>query len=78
MNVQLIGKRVLEFRNNLKLTQPELAALAGVHRNTVWDLENGRAHTIQIDTLEKVATALGVDVVALVQGATVKPSEVQK
>lgn len=71
MNARLIGDRIKLYRSNLGWSQEHLAEAADVHTNTVKNIEAGQL-TTQIDTLDKIAQALGVDLVALVQGASTK------
>ena len=57
--------------------QKELSALAGVRQSTISDIEQGRASP-RVDTLEKLAKALGVTLVQLVGGSDhVYPAETE-
>jgi transcriptional regulator with XRE-family HTH domain len=53
--------RVRELRLALGLSQAELAARARTRRATVSRLENSRVTAIDLDILEKLADALGVE-----------------
>ena len=53
--------RVRELREALGLTQAELAERAGVRRATVNRIENARVTAIDLEVLEKLADALGVE-----------------
>lgn len=53
--------RLRELREAKGITQGALAGLAGVRRATVNRIENARVKAIDLDVLEKLATALGVD-----------------
>lgn len=53
--------RVRELREALGLTQAELAERAGVRRATVNRIENARVTAIDLEVLEKIANALGVE-----------------
>ena len=53
--------RVRELREALGLTQAELAERAGVRRATVNRIENARVTAIDLEVLEKIADALGVE-----------------
>lgn len=53
--------RVRELREALGLTQAELAERAGVRRATVNRIENARVTAIDLEVLEKLATALRVE-----------------
>ncbi len=55
----LIGKRVRELRNNLGISQEELADLAGLDRTYITSVECGRRN-ISIVNIEKLAKALDV------------------
>lgn len=51
------GRHISAARELLKITQDELAAAAGVSRQSVLNLENGK-HTTRSTTLEKIRWAL--------------------
>jgi DNA-binding XRE family transcriptional regulator len=53
--------RVRELREALGLTQAELAERAGVRRATVNRIENAHVTAIDLDVLEKLGDALGVE-----------------
>lgn len=48
-------------RKKAKLTQAELAKLAGVGKTVVWDLENGK-ESVRWDTLQKIFRILNITV----------------
>ncbi len=48
------------------LSQEELAARAGLHRNYIGNVERNEKN-ISIDSIERIATVLGVDVVDLLK-----------
>ncbi len=54
-----VGRKVRELRKARGLLQQELADRAGVSRQTVVNLENGR-HVPETATLAKIAKGLGV------------------
>lgn len=56
---QIIGKRVKELRNNLCISQEELADMAGLDRTYITSVECGRRN-ISIVNIEKLAIALKV------------------
>ena len=60
---QRIGARVLIFRTRLKLSANDLALRSGVHRNTIYRMENGQ--NCSIENLYRVAVALDVDLASL-------------
>ncbi|HIU82192.1 MAG TPA: helix-turn-helix transcriptional regulator [Candidatus Ornithoclostridium faecavium] len=55
----LVGKRVKELRNNMGISQEELADLAGLDRTYITSVECGRRN-ISIVNIEKLAKALKV------------------
>lgn len=59
--------RLKEIRESKGLTQAELADKAGVRRATVSDIETGKTTRIDLDTMEKLANALGVDAALLIE-----------
>lgn len=62
-----IGQRIREARRAIGLTQLELATATGIRRPNVARLERG-GNTPTIETLQRVASALGVPLTALVSG----------
>lgn len=52
---------IKERRKTLRVTQPQLAELAGVSVNTLYKIERGQANPT-LDTLEKIANILGMEV----------------
>ena len=57
--------RLREVREEVGLTQGELAERAGVSRGTISLIEGGRISCVKTDTLVKLADALGKRVDAL-------------
>lgn len=55
----LVGKRVKEIRNNLGISQEELAYRAELDRTYITSVECGKRN-ISIVNIEKLATALNV------------------
>ncbi len=55
----LVGKRIKELRNNLKISQEELADIAELDRTYITSIECGKRN-ISIVNIEKLATALKV------------------
>lgn len=55
------GREIRERRKGLGLTQDEVAAVVGVNRRVVGELERGKP-TVQLDIALRVAQALGLDV----------------
>lgn len=55
----LVGKRIRELRNNLHISQENLADLAGLDRTYITSVERGNRN-ISIVNLEKISTALNI------------------
>ena len=56
-----IGEQIRERRKVLRVTQPDLAEMAGISINTIYKIERGQANpTVQI--LNKIAEILGMEV----------------
>jgi len=66
-----LGKRLRELREKRGMSQEVLAALAGLNRNYVNQVEAGRRN-ISIVNLVKLAEALGIDVTSVVRGISNK------
>lgn len=60
-----MGYRIKYLRDELKMTQEELAEKSGVSRGTICGLENDENRIVTTKTLLKIAKALGVTVDAL-------------
>ena len=54
-----IGKIIIFHRKKSKLTQKQLADLAGVGKTVVFDIEKGK-ETIQLNSLLKVLSVLNI------------------
>jgi y4mF family transcriptional regulator len=56
-----IGKQIKERRKVLRITQPDLAEMAGISINTLYKIERGQANpTIQM--VNKIAEILGMEI----------------
>lgn len=53
-----MGYKIKEFRNEIKMSQDELAKKSGVSRTIISGLESGTLTTTTTDTLLKIAKAL--------------------
>ena len=61
MTSKKIGKQIKERRKLLRITQPDLAEMAGISINTLYKIERGQANpTIQI--VNKIAEILGMEI----------------
>jgi transcriptional regulator with XRE-family HTH domain len=57
----IFGENVRHYRQNLSLSQEQLAVAAGVDRKTINRIEQG-VHSARLDNVWLIAEALGVDV----------------
>jgi transcriptional regulator with XRE-family HTH domain len=73
--IDVVSGRVRQRRSDRRLSLDQLAALAGVSKGMLVQIESGRANP-SIATLCKVAAALGASVADLVQLSGQHPAEV--
>ena len=59
MTSKQIGKTAIFHRKKSKLTQKQLADLAGVGKTVVFDIEKGK-ETVQINSILKVLSVLNI------------------
>ena len=59
-----LGQRVKEFRLSLNMSQTELAERARIRQPLVSKMERGRGNPT-LDSIERIATALGVNAIQL-------------
>ena len=62
-----IGKNIKRLRNEQDISQDRLSKLADLSLNTVVTVESGANENPTIDTLTKIANALGVGVDDLIK-----------
>lgn len=62
MNASNIREKIKKHRNKLGISQDRLSKLADVTYNTIIKIESGSNKNPTIDTLTKIARALGVSV----------------
>lgn len=55
-----IGEAIKKRRKELKVTQPDLADLAGISTNTLYKLERGQGNP-SLQVVTKVADVLGME-----------------
>ncbi len=60
MVVLEIGKSIKERRKTLRLTQPNLAEMAGISKNTLYKIERGQANPT-LNVLIKIVELLGME-----------------
>lgn len=65
-----IGTKIKFERMKLNLSQDDLAQLSGLSKNTVWKIECGKV-SATIDSLEKIAKALKIDLADIVNATKV-------
>ncbi|MBU1472641.1 helix-turn-helix domain-containing protein [Patescibacteria group bacterium] len=65
--ISLIGKNLKKLRKQKSLSQDRLSKLADISYNTVIKLESGGITNPTIETLQKMAKALGVSVDELIK-----------
>ena len=71
LNSDLIGARIKEIRKRKKLSQEKLAEMVCMNHRSIVRLENSYSKP-SIETLEKIAAALGVSVIDFFETETVK------
>ncbi len=57
-----IGKNIKKYREKLGISQDKLSKLAGMTFHTITKIESGATPDPRIETVKKIATALGVSV----------------
>lgn len=80
MDRQAVAQRFAEnlssHRQRAGLTQEALASLAEIHRTQVSELLRGK-QLPRVDTLVKLAGALGIEPVQLLEGISFEPTDAQ-
>ena len=71
LNLDLIGARIKEIRKRKKISQEKLAEMVCMNHRSIVRLENSYSKP-SIETLEKIAAALGVRVIDFLETETVK------
>lgn len=66
---QIFGDRLRTERNNIGVSQMDLAELSGIHFTNLARIERGEANP-SLHTIVRIASALGTDPANLVQGLT--------
>lgn len=63
---ETLPERVRDIRTKAGITQAELAAAAGIDRANIVNIERKRRTNVRLHILERIAIALGVDVLDLI------------
>ena len=63
-----LGERIFNIRQAKKLTQQGLAKSSGVDATIISCIENDKRTNLQMDTITRLATGLGVTVSTLCDG----------
>lgn len=66
MLVSEVGKQIKERRDTLGITQPDLAEMAGISKNTLYKIETGQANPT-LKVLNKIAVILGMELTMTVK-----------
>lgn len=64
--IRTLSENILKLRNNLGLSQEELAFKSGLHRTYIGAVERGERN-ITLSSLELIANALNVKLVVLLE-----------
>jgi transcriptional regulator with XRE-family HTH domain len=67
MESKSIGQKVRQARKKTKLSQDKLARLADVAYNTIVKIESGENPNPTVETIKKIANALGVEIGDLIK-----------
>ena len=66
--VEIDGTKLRRLRESRILSLRELEELSGVHRNTLWRIEDGQRKRTHPATIRKLAAALSVEPTELLKG----------
>ena len=62
MNLYELGNRIKTLRKEQKMTQEELASLAGISRVTLGKIERGHFGSVSVKTLDLIISTLGYEI----------------
>ncbi len=62
-----IGKNIKKYRKKLGISQDKLSKLAGITLHTITKIESGTTPNPRIETVKKIADALGVSIEELLK-----------
>ena len=65
--ISIVARNIKRHRQEKGLSQDKLSRLADVSHATIIKIESGGLHSPTIDTVQKIAKALGVDVDNLIK-----------
>ena len=60
--ISTIAKNIKKYRNKMGISQDKLSKLAGITLHTITKIESGATPDPRIETIKKIADALGVSV----------------
>ena len=66
--VPTLGQRITQLREAKKMSIADLATAMGTGYQSVWDWENDRRKTVELDTLFKLAKGLSTTIDLLLEG----------
>ena len=65
--ISIIAKNIKKYRTKLGISQDKLSKLAGITLHTITKIESGATPDPRIETVKKIADALGVIVDDLIK-----------
>lgn len=68
---QTVGRRLLEYRKSVGLTQEALAEILGVHRTYLGGIERGERN-LTLKSVERIAARIGQEPMLLLEQADEK------
>ena len=60
--ISIIAKNIKKYRTKLGISQDNLSKLAGITLHTITKIESGATPDPRIETVKKIADALGVSI----------------
>ncbi len=66
-DISIIAKNIKKYREKKGISQDKLSKLAGVTLHTITKIESGATPDPRIETVKKIAQALGVSVEDLIK-----------
>ena len=65
--ISIIAKNIKKYRAKMAISQDKLSKLAGITLHTITKIESGATPDPRIETVKKIANALGVTVNDLIK-----------